>query len=61
MSIPFRKIKLSLFLRRPLPGDNYALNDYSMPLPRRFLLTVHEVRLRVCPDRGQGAFAAVWP
>ena len=54
MSIPFRKIKLSLFLRRPLPGDNYSIERLFDAVAAALPAHRYEVRLRVCPIEGKG-------
>lgn len=54
MSIPSRKIKLSLFLRRPLPGDNYSIERLFDAVVAALPADRYEVRLRVCPIEAKG-------
>lgn len=54
MSIPSRKIKLSLFLRRPLPGDNYSIERLFDAVVAALPVDRYEVQLRICPIENKG-------
>lgn len=54
MSIPSRKIKLSLFLRRPLPGDHYSIERLFDAVVAALPADRYEVRLRLCPIENKG-------
>ncbi len=54
MGIPSRKIKLSLFLRRPSPGDNYSIERLFDAVIAALPADRYEVRLRVCPLENKG-------
>ena len=54
MSIPSRKIKLNLFLRRPPPGDNYSIERLFDAVAAALPAHRYEVRLRVCPIENKG-------
>lgn len=56
MSIPSRKIKLSLFLRRPLPGDNYSIERLFDAVVAALPAGRYDVRLQVCPLESKGFF-----
>src|SRR3989337_1534703 len=54
MSIPSRKIKLSLFIRRQPPGDNYSIERLFDAVAAALPTDRLEVRLRVCPLESKG-------
>ena len=56
MTIPVHKIKLSLFLRKPLPGDHYSIERLFDAVVAALPADRYEIRLRVCPFEGKGLF-----
>jgi len=56
MTIPARKIKLSLFLRKPLPGDHYSIERLFDAIVSALPADRYEIQFRVCPFEGKGLF-----
>jgi len=56
MTIPASKIKLCLFLRKPLPGDHYSIERLFDAVIAALPADRYEIRLRICPFEGKGLF-----
>jgi|GEM_PF-402145 len=54
MNTPSDKIKLNLFLRKPLPGDNFSIERLFDAVVMTLPLDRYEVRFCVCPFEGKG-------
>ena len=54
MTFPTRKIKLSLFLRKPLPGDHYSIERLFDAVVSALPTDRYDVRFQVCPFEGKG-------
>ena len=54
MTFPTRKIKLCLFLRKPLPGDHYSIERLFDAVVSALPADRYDVRFRVCPFEAKG-------
>ena len=59
MTFPARKIKLRLFLRKPLPGDHYSIERLFDAVVAALPADRYEIRLCVCPFEGKGLFRRI--
>lgn len=56
MTTPASKIKLCLFLRKPIPGDHYSIERLFDAVITALPADRYEIRLRICPIEAKGLF-----
>jgi glycosyltransferase involved in cell wall biosynthesis len=56
MGTPTSKIKLNLFMRKPLPGDHYSIERLYESVVSALPPDRYKVRILVCPFEGKGLF-----